>query len=135
METKLKAPARVFVVEDSPLIRKRIIDDLVSLGRFEIVGVAERQPEAIASISALCPDIVTTDIQLKEGSGIEVVRQVRANPNCPPPRIFVLTNYTYPEYRRKCMSSGADQFFDKTSEYGRFLLAMEQAVQTVPACF
>lgn|SRR5450432_2676755 len=129
MNTRRNARARVFVVEDSALIRKRIIDDLVSTGRFEIVGVAEAQPDAIASISKLCPDIVTTDIQLKEGSGIEVVRQVRANPNCPPPRIFVLTNYAHPEYQRKCLSSGADDFFDKTSDYARFLVAMEQASQ------
>ena len=127
MNTIKEAATRVFVVEDSPLIRQRIVDDLVAMGRFEIVGVAESQPDAVASISRLCPDIVTTDIQLKEGSGIEVVRQVRANAGCPPPRIFVLTNYAYPEYRQKCLNSGADDFFDKTADYARFLSAMEHA--------
>jgi two-component system response regulator DevR len=127
MNTIKEAPTRVFVVEDSPLIRQRIVDDLVAMGRFEIVGVAESQPDAVASISKLCPDIVTTDIQLKEGSGIEVVRQVRSNAACPPPRIFVLTNYAYPEYRQKCLNSGADDFFDKTADYARFLSAMEHA--------
>jgi len=127
MENKKEAPTRVFVVEDSPLIRQRIVDDLIAMGRFEIVGVAESQPDAVASICKLCPDIITTDIQLKEGSGIEVVRQVRANPGCPPPRIFVLTNYAYPEYRRTCLNSGADDFFDKTSDYARFLSAMALA--------
>jgi chemotaxis response regulator CheB len=74
METEANLPVRVFVVEDSALIRKRIIDDVVSMGNFDVVGVAESQSEAIASITNLCPDIVITDIQLKKGSGIEVVR-------------------------------------------------------------
>ena len=117
----MASPVRVFVVEDSALIRKRIVADLVSTGKFDIVGVAESEEEAVASITTLCPDIVVTDIQLKEGSGIEVVRQVRAFQHCPPPTIFVLTNYALPEYRKKCLASGADDFFDKTSDYARFL--------------
>ena len=68
-----------------------------------------------------------TDIQLKEGSGIEVVRKVRARPYAPRPRIYVLTNYAFPEYKRQCSVAGADEFFDKSSEYDRFLLLMQQA--------
>ena len=62
-----------------------------------------------------------TDIRLKEGSGIEVVRQIRLHPYEPKPRIYVLTNYAYPEYKRQCALVGADDFFDKSTEYERFL--------------
>jgi DNA-binding NarL/FixJ family response regulator len=122
------SPARVFVVEDSALIRNRIVADLVATGKFDIVGLAECQEEAVASITALCPDIVITDIQLKEGSGIEVVRRIRAGQHFPPPTIFVLTNYAIPEYRQKCLTSGADGFFDKTSDYARFLADVQQVI-------
>ena len=121
-------PAKsVFVVEDSELIRKRIIDDVASMGGFDVVGFAESEGDAVASIANLRPDIVITDLQLREGSGISVVRQVRAHPYAPPPRIFVLTNYAFPEYKRQCLVSGADEFLDKTSEYDRFLCLMHQA--------
>jgi two-component system, OmpR family, response regulator len=117
----------VFVVEDSELIRKRIIDDVVSMGRFEVVGFAESEGDAVASIANLHPDIVITDLRLRKGSGISVVRRVRAHPYAPPPRIFVLTNYAFPEYKRECLVSGADEFLDKTCEYDRFLCLMQQA--------
>jgi CheY-like chemotaxis protein len=118
---------RVFVVEDSELIRKRIIENVRSMGSFEVVGFAESEEEAIESISRLRPDIVITDIQLKKGSGIEVVRRMRARPYAPRPRIYVLTNYAFPEYKRQCSVAGADEFFDKSSEYDRFLSLMQQA--------
>ncbi len=123
----MNSPLRVFVVEDSELIRTRIIENVRSMGQFEVVGFAESENEAIASITSLRPDIVVTDIQLKEGSGIEVVRQVRAHPYAPRPRIYVLTNYAFPEYKRQCCVAGADEFFDKSSEYDRFLSLMHAA--------
>jgi DNA-binding NarL/FixJ family response regulator len=123
----MNSPLRVFVVEDSELIRTRIIENVRSMGQFEVVGFAESENEAIASITSLRPDIVVTDIQLKEGSGIEVVRQVRAHPYAPRPRIYVLTNYAFPEYKRQCSVAGADEFFDKSSEYDRFLSLMHAA--------
>jgi DNA-binding NarL/FixJ family response regulator len=118
------SPLRVFVVEDSELIRKRIVENVRSIGGYEIVGFAESAEEAMRSIDSLHPDIVITDIRLKEGNGIEVVRHVRANAYTPRPRIFVLTNYAFPEYKHQCAIAGADEFFDKSSEYDRFLELM-----------
>ena len=112
---------RAFVVEDSPLIRKRIIEALEKSGRFEVLGYAESEAEAIESIERLHPAVVITDIRLKEGSGIEVLRRVRRHPYHPAPKVYVLTNYAYPEYKQQCSLMGADDFFDKTSEYDRFL--------------
>jgi DNA-binding NarL/FixJ family response regulator len=123
----MDAPLRVFIVEDSELIRKRIIENVRSMGSFDVVGFAESEDEAVKAIAKLRPDIVITDIQLKEGSGIEVVRQVRAHPYAPRPRIYVLTNYAFPEYKAQCSVAGADEFFDKSSEYDRFLSLMQQA--------
>ncbi len=118
---------RVYVVEDSELIRKRIVENVRSMGRFEIVGVAESEDEAVEAIDKLHPDIVITDIRLKAGNGIDVVRHVRAHPYVPRPRVFVLTNYAFPEYRHQCSVAGADEFFDKSSEYDRFLELMHTA--------
>ena len=115
---------RVFLVEDSPLIRKRIVDSLDSIGGFEVVGFAESENDAVDAIADAQPDIVITDIRLKQGNGIEVVRQVRGTPGTAQPKIFVLSNYAYPEYKRECELVGADDFFDKSTEYERFLSAL-----------
>ena len=76
------------------------------------------------AISRLHPEVVITDIRLKEGNGIDVVRHLRAHPYDPKPRIYVLTNYAFPEYRRQCALIGADDFFDKSTEYERLLTTL-----------
>ncbi len=115
------ALVRVFLVEDSPLIRRRIIDNLLSIGGFVVVGFAESEDDAVAAIAETKPDVIVTDIRLREGNGIEVVRQVRQTPVTSPPKIYVLSNYASAEYRRECELVGADAFFDKSGEYDRFL--------------
>jgi DNA-binding NarL/FixJ family response regulator len=117
----MRPAMRVFLVEDSPLIRKRIVDSLDSIGGFEVVGFAESEHDAVDAIVDARPDVIITDIRLKQGNGIEVVRQVRRTPGVARPKIFVLSNYAYPEYKRECELVGADDFFDKSSEYDRFL--------------
>lgn len=112
---------RVFVVEDSPLLRKRIIDNLHALGGIDVVGFAEEEDAAVSAIVEAKPDVVVTDIRLKEGSGIEVVRKLRQTAFVTRPRIYVLSNYANSEYRRQCELVGADDFFDKSGEYDRFL--------------
>jgi DNA-binding NarL/FixJ family response regulator len=117
-------PLRILVVEDSALIRRRLLDTLGALGGFDVLGYAESAAEAVEAISRLHPEIVITDIRLKEGNGIDVVRHVRAHPYDPKPRIYVLTNYALPEYRRQCALIGADDFFDKSTEYERLLTTL-----------
>jgi DNA-binding NarL/FixJ family response regulator len=121
----MRSPVRVFIVEDSPLIRKRIIDNLESLGGFDVVGFAEGESAAVAAIAETKPDVVITDIRLKEGNGIEVVRQVRQKDFTSRPKIYVLSNYANPEYRHQCELVGADDFFDKSGEYDRFLETLQ----------
>jgi len=116
---------RVFIVEDSPLIRKRIVENLQALGGFDVIGFAEEEGAAVTAIVAAKPDVVVTDIRLKEGNGIEVVRQLREHGFTPRPRIYVLSNYANAEYRRQCELVGADNFFDKSGEYDRFLAALQ----------
>ena len=123
---------RVLVVEDSPILRNRIVDDISALGRFNVVGWAESQNDAIEAVATLKPDVVVTDLQLKEGSGVEVIRQVREKRPSPPPSIVVLTNYATPEYKQRCFDFGANGFFDKTSEYDEFLKRLWDAAPELP---
>jgi len=126
MGSATAVPLRVFVVEDSALLRNRIIENVASLGGFDVVGFAESEEEAVAAIERLRPDVVVADIRLRQGNGIEVVRQVRAADAMPRPKIYILTNYAYPEYKAHCSLVGADAFFDKSSEYDRFISELQR---------
>ena len=51
------------------------------------------------------------------GSGIDVLQEMKKNNQTP--LVIVLTNYPYPQYRRKYIEAGADFFFDKSTEFDR----------------
>src|SRR5207247_9286365 len=110
-------PVRVFIVEDSPLIRKRIMDNLRSMGGFIVVGFAESEDDAVAAITETEPGVVVTDIRLKEGNGIAAVRQGRQASVASPPRICVLSTYATPESRHARDLAGADDSVDRPGAY------------------
>jgi DNA-binding NarL/FixJ family response regulator len=108
---------KVFLVEDSPLLRERLQVVLASIPGAQNVGHAGRVNDAIEAILASKPDLVVLDIQLEDGSGFDVMRAVRAS--MPQVRFYVLTNFANEAYRRKAEGLGARGFFDKSNEINR----------------
>ena len=111
-------PLRVFLVEDNPLIRERLIESLTSTGRIDVVGYAEGEREAVDALADGSWDAVLLDLQLKQGNGLGVLRAI--GPSRPHgAKILVLTTYAIPQYRDRSLALGADAFFDKSREYDR----------------
>ena len=110
---------RVFLVEDSVLIRERLGEDIASAGRIEVVGYAETEAAAVAALQAHPCDVIILDLDLKQGNGFEVLKSVRADHTGPRPLVIVFTNYVYPHYRSQSVRLGADYFFDKARDFDR----------------
>ena len=108
---------RIYVVEYSTLVRNRIREAIAGLGDCMIVGEAEAANEAVLDIDELDPDVVITDLLLRDGTGIEVVRRVRARHGQARPVIYVYTNHAAPSYRSLARAAGADGFFQGMQEY------------------
>ncbi len=110
---------KIFIVEDSIIIRGRIISLLNGIEDVEIAGVADEPDEAVKYISEIDPDVVILDIRLQSGSGIEVLEKIRYyNVNT---KIIMLTNYPEPHYKKKCTDLGADYFFDKSNDFDKLV--------------
>ena len=118
---------RVFIVEDSPLIYERIVENISALENVEVVGMADRETEAIAAVEKTAPDIAFVDINLLEGNGLNVTREIRKKLSKARLRIVIMTNFASPVLRRQSLALGADDFIDKSTEFERIpeiLIAM-----------
>ena len=62
---------KVFITDDSVLVRERLVGLISELEAVELVGQAESAPEAIEAIPRLRPNVVILDIRLPGGNGIE----------------------------------------------------------------
>ena len=105
---------KVFIADDSEILRKHLTNLLTEIPGVEIVGYGEDTESAISGIDTQKPDVVILDIRMPGAGGIYVLKTVRQNR--PDLRIIVFTDYPYPQYRKKCLEEGTDYFFDKSSE-------------------
>jgi DNA-binding NarL/FixJ family response regulator len=113
---------KVFVVDDSTIIRERLKRMLAAEPDIQTIGETGDAHQAIVAIRSQMPDVVLLDIHLLGGNGIEVLQQVkRAQPS---PAVIILTDYPYPEYREQCMTAGADYFFVKSTEFDQVVPAL-----------
>ena len=106
---------RVFLVEDSDLIRERLVALLSPIAGARLVGFADRSDRAVSEIVKLRPDAVVLDLNLATGTGVDVLRALQNE--APEVEVYVLTNFANPQYRRLCMHLGARGFFDKSTEF------------------
>jgi len=121
---------KVLIVDDSKIVCDGLQQMLTPIGNVDIVGQAHNARDAVQSISALMPDVVILDIRLPDRSGIEVLREIRAKQVTS--RIIMLTNYPYPQYRKKCEDLGADYFFDKVTEIEKISALIEALANHKP---
>ncbi|MEO6928894.1 MAG: response regulator [Casimicrobiaceae bacterium] len=118
-------PLRVVLVEDSPIIRERLIESLTATGTIEVVGQADNERGAVAALASGEWDALILDLQLKQGTGLGVLKAL--SPIRPPgAKVIVLTNYAIPQYRDRSLALGADYFFDKSREYDRVRNVLEE---------
>ncbi len=118
---------KVFITDDSLIVREHLVTMLDELAGIEIVGQAENVAEAISGIQNLQPDVVILDIRMPDGSGIDVLRHIKQDGVGP--MVIILTNYPYPGYRQKCMQAGADFFLDKSTEFDQIPKLLERFKQ------
>jgi two-component system LytT family response regulator len=68
---------KVFIVDDSALVRERIMAMISEHPGIEITGQAKNAQEGINSILKLKPNTVILDIRMPGGNGIEVLKNIR----------------------------------------------------------
>ncbi|MDQ3818481.1 MAG: response regulator transcription factor [Acidobacteriota bacterium] len=119
---------RAFIVEDSPVVRDRLIALLSDIQGVEIVGQSGDATEAIKSIRITRPDVVILDIRLSGGYGYDVLRDIR---RCESSAVVIIfTNDSFPQSRQWCIDAGADYFLDKATEIEKLMEIFNQLVNT-----
>src|SRR3954451_14331775 len=69
-------PATILVLEDDPVIRTFLADNLTADG-YELL-VADCLHDAQRLIELFAPDLAVFDLALPDGSGLELIRRIRA---------------------------------------------------------
>jgi DNA-binding NarL/FixJ family response regulator len=117
---------KIFIADDSRAVVERLADLLEEVPGAQLVGQAGDVPEAVRSIQKTRPDALILDLQMPGGSGLDVLRAIRADH----PHLYVLicTNYPSPQYREECLNAGANSFIDKSAEFEKIPAILRELI-------
>jgi two-component system response regulator DevR len=115
---------KVFLVENSPLVRDRLRSLIAAVQGVELVGEAASAPDALQGIRSSRAEAVVLDLHLDGGSGFDVLRDLRQS--VPAVAVYVLTSFASETYRRAAQRLGARGFFDKASEIPLLLAVLSE---------
>jgi two-component system, NarL family, response regulator DevR len=101
-------PIRVFLLDDHELVRRGVRDLLEGEDDLVVVGEAGTAEEAVARIPATTPNVAVLDVQLPDGDGVEVCRDVRSKH--PEIACIMLTSFADDEAVYAAIMAGAAGF-------------------------
>jgi two-component system LytT family response regulator len=113
---------RLLLVDDEPFIRKSLRHALSGMPDLEVIGECGSGREAIQAIGSHRPDLVLLDVQMPEGTGLDVVREV--GPQNMPPVIFITA---YDDYAVSAFELNAVDYVLKPFEEPRLRESIERA--------
>ena len=117
---------RVLIVDDSSVIRERLVSMLNEIDGLEIVGQVTTAAQAISALHRLKPDAMTLDLRLPDGNGLEVLRLIQRERLGT--AVIVLTSYPYPQYDERARAVGAYAFLNKSNDFTKVKDQMQRLI-------
>jgi DNA-binding NarL/FixJ family response regulator len=95
----------VFLVDDHPLVREWLSNLINQQSDLAVCGEAADKAHAITLIASTKPEIAVVDISLEEGSGIELIKDIKVT--APEVAILVLSMHDESLYAERSLRAGA----------------------------
>jgi two-component system, NarL family, response regulator DevR len=116
---------RVFIMDDQQMVRQGLKDRFSREADIEVIGEAASAQAALAMVPVLRPDVAVLDVQLPDGDGVSVCREIRAN--VPSVACLMLTAYSGDDALIGAIMAGAAGYVRKDNFAG----ALAGAVRAV----
>jgi len=117
----------ILIIDDHPLFRKGLMQLIQTAVEFEIIGEASGGKDGIALAHALHPDMILLDLNMKDMSGIDVLKALK--PADIDARIIMLTVSDHAEDLVAALRAGADGYLLKDMEPEDLLANIRSAGQ------
>jgi two-component system, chemotaxis family, chemotaxis protein CheY len=119
---------RVLVVDDSPIISRKLVMMMELLG-YRVVKTVENGLEAIAAYREHKPDLVTMDITMPQMDGIAATRAIKRE--FPDANIIMVTSHGQEKMVLESLKAGAKGYVLKPFQQQRLVAVIEKACHSV----
>jgi len=115
---------RILIVEDHPAMRLAMKYLIQQHRDLSVCGETSGAEEALALVSTLHPDLVTIDLTLERGNGLDLIKQVHCQ--FPRVRMLVLSAEEESVYAERVVRAGAHGYLQKTAAPERLVDAIHK---------
>jgi DNA-binding NarL/FixJ family response regulator len=116
----------VLIVDDHPIVRQGLAQLINQEKDLEVCGQAEDAHEALQAIRHLNPDLVVTDISLKDTSGIDLIKDLKIQyPSLP---VLALSMYDEAVYGERALRAGARGYIMKQEATEKVVTAIRRVL-------
>jgi DNA-binding NarL/FixJ family response regulator len=118
---------KVLIVDDHPVVRQGLRLIINNAPEMQVCGEADCMTEAIKVFRAMNPDLVVIDVSLKDCSGIELIKELKAiDPNA---KLLVWSMHDESLFAERAVRAGALGFINKEESTDRVLDAMRHVLR------
>lgn len=127
MNSPLRTPIRIIVVDDHNLFREGLVAIIRSEVDIEIVGQAGTVRDAVEMVRSMDPDMVLMDFTLPDGTGVDATREIlQERPHC---KIVFLTMSEEDENLFAAIRGGAKGYLLKNMQPKKLVAAIKSVHQ------
>jgi two-component system response regulator DesR len=102
---------RIVIAEDQAMVRGALAALLATEADIEVAGQAQNGREALDLVARLLPDVVLTDIEMPEVTGLELAAEIKRRRL--PVRVVILTTFARTGYLRRALDAGVSGYLLK----------------------
>ncbi len=118
---------RIFLVDDHPLVCEGLTNMINRQKDMVVCGEAGSAPEALQAIEATRPDAALVDLTLSSGSGLQLIKDLRAC--CPETVLVVLSMHDETTYAERALRAGARGYVTKREATKKVITALRQTLE------
>jgi DNA-binding NarL/FixJ family response regulator len=124
---KNPAKARIFIVDDHPLVREWLSNLIQKNPDLVVCGEAEDATKALADIAGDEPDLAIVDLSLGGTSGLGLIQTIRSSfPNV---GVIVLSMHDEEVYAERCIRAGARGYIMKRETTKKIIEAIREVLK------
>ena len=122
----MQRPMNVLLIEDSVEIRDALIESIEGSGALTVNGSVDNSQDAISLLDQGGVEAAVIDLNLRKGSGLQVLAHLQHAGNPKNVLRIVLSNHATPAFKRICTELGADHVLDKSFQFDDAITLLEQ---------
>lgn len=118
---------RIILVDDHPLVREWLTNLIHQQPDLMVCSEMESAPSALSAVASAKPDLVIVDINLKNSSGIELIKDLKeSHPDVP---TLVLSMHDESLYAERVFRAGARGYVNKRETAQKVVEAIRRVIE------